>query len=200
MRRQATTKINAEYLLALGIYGPGKPRPRGAQVEPVLPRLYANIEQTANGCWLWTGMLMKNGYGTISIAGRLELVHRVSYMVHKGDIPKDLPHVGHKCDVYYTPGDRTYRRCINPAHLEACTNLGNHNHSAYVGRAARGPRSNAVRGIDQHSAKVTEDDVRIIREDYAARRANQTELAARYGVSAMAVSKIILRKTWKHVP
>lgn len=54
----------------------------------------------------------------------------------------------------------------------------------------------SVKGGKNFKAKLTEDDVREIRTA----RATERELAARYGVSQVAVHFIRTRKTWKHVP
>lgn len=66
-------------------------------------------------CWTWQGAQMSGGYGIIQIAGAAKLTHRVSHEVFKGPIPEGL-HIDHLC--------RT-RLCINPAHLEAVTNVEN---------------------------------------------------------------------------
>src|ERR1700761_3720809 len=60
-----------------------------------------------SGCWLWVGSLNENGYGTIGVAYKTQLAHRVSYRLHVGPIPDGL-NVLHKCDVPC---------CVNPDHL-----------------------------------------------------------------------------------
>lgn len=54
----------------------------------------------------------------------------------------------------------------------------------------------AMQGTRHHSARLTEDDVRAIRE---ASGAKLRELAVQYGVSEATVSQIITRKTWRHI-
>lgn len=61
-----------------------------------------------SGCWLWTGKILKNGYGRWSVSKTFqELTHRVSARIYIGDVPGDML-VLHKCDV---------RCCVNPQHL-----------------------------------------------------------------------------------
>lgn len=60
---------------------------------------------TETGCWIWTMGLTGAGYGHCG----LDLAHRVSYRLYKGDIPKGK-FILHSCDV---------RCCVNPAHLRA---------------------------------------------------------------------------------
>ena len=62
-------------------------------------------------CWIWQAALNPHGYGFFGYNGRQTLVHRVSYMFHKGEIPYGLV-IMHTCD---TPS------CVNPAHLIAGT-------------------------------------------------------------------------------
>jgi DNA-directed RNA polymerase specialized sigma subunit len=58
-------------------------------------------------------------------------------------------------------------------------------------------RSN--RGERHGHAKLTEDDVVVIRGEYAGGRMTQAEIAARYGVAPSQVSMVVNRRTWGHV-
>jgi hypothetical protein len=73
------------------------------------PRFHARYVVTENGCWQWTGKLMKIGYAEISWNGRRFYAHQVSYLLHKGDIPEGLE-IDHLCE---------NKGCVNPDHLEA---------------------------------------------------------------------------------
>jgi hypothetical protein len=75
-----------------------------------LYRFWRYVEKTS-GCWNWTGHKFVSGYGSIQIALRKVRVHRFSYELHKGPIPKDLQ-LDHLC---------SNRLCVNPDHLEAVT-------------------------------------------------------------------------------
>lgn len=81
------------------------------RARPVSERLMEQIEK-ANGCWLWTGPLDKDGYGKIGINGRSDRAHRVSYEAFVGPIPE-----GMTIDHVHDRGCR-HRSCINPDHLE----------------------------------------------------------------------------------
>lgn len=65
----------------------------------------------STGCWVWTGCMMKNGYGKLGHYDKTYLTHRVSYIIHHGDIPDGLQ-IDHLC---------RNRACCNPDHLEAVT-------------------------------------------------------------------------------
>lgn len=64
-----------------------------------------------SGCWEWTGYRLPKGYGYINIGGKSTGAHRVSYMIHKGEIPNGM-HVHHICE---------NTCCVNPEHLTILT-------------------------------------------------------------------------------
>ena len=59
-------------------------------------------------CWLFTGVVKRDGYGTFYFRKKLWQAHRASYEIFVGGIPKGLT-VHHKCNV---------RNCVNPDHLK----------------------------------------------------------------------------------
>jgi hypothetical protein len=79
--------------------------------------------------------------------------------------------------------------------LEWCTYKENNAHSSRAGRL--GP-NNPKHGVDHRSAKLTEDDVRKIREMSASGLSN-TRVAKVYGINRSCVSRIRTGFQWKHV-
>lgn len=77
-------------------------------------RLWAGVEKT-DSCWNWTRSGNGSGYGRMSVAGQRVYVHRLSYVMHKGEIPAGLV-IDHLCR---NPS------CVNPDHLEAVTHREN---------------------------------------------------------------------------
>lgn len=130
-------------------------------------------------CWEWKPPPKKNGYGQIQVDGKMQLAHRVAYMLYKGDIPDGLL-VCHRCD---------NRRCVNPDHLFLGTHTDNQNDSVSKGRR------NCPKGESQWKSRFKEEDILAIRSDTR----TQTEIARDYGVTQSQISKIKSRSTWKHI-
>lgn len=66
-------------------------------------------------CVEWQGSVATNGYGRFKLMGRHHQAHRLSYELLVGPIPPGLV-IDHLCK---------NKRCINPEHLEAVTNVEN---------------------------------------------------------------------------
>lgn len=133
-----------------------------------------------DGCWIWIGARQRRDrYGTFGIDGKMYLSHRVSYQIHKGEIPQGM-HVLHTCDVPY---------CVNPDHLF----LGSH-HDNMTDKENKG-RGKQAKGECSGNAKLTEDNVR----DILASTEMYKSLAAKYGVSIGLIGHIRNRRAWKHV-
>jgi endogenous inhibitor of DNA gyrase (YacG/DUF329 family) len=99
-------------------------------------RFWARVRK-GEGCWLWVGGAFRNGYGSFGSPGRG--THRVAWELVNGSIPEGM-HVLHRCDINYLPGDITYRRCVNPAHLFLGTQADNMADMRAKGRGAKGSR------------------------------------------------------------
>lgn len=75
------------------------------------PRMAARVTVAKSGCWLWTGALASNGYGSVGYAARIHSAHGLAYRLLVGDVPDGLQ-LDHLC---------RERRCCNPVHLEPVT-------------------------------------------------------------------------------
>lgn len=100
--------------------------------EPIQLRIWRRVDkngpmpefrQDIGRCWLWTGNLNSNGYGTVGEGGtygRSLYVHRVLWEAENGPVPLDLE-LDHLCRV---------RQCVRTSHLEAVTHQENMARSA----------------------------------------------------------------------
>jgi hypothetical protein len=69
------------------------------------------IPEPNSGCWLWTGILFKSGYGWFSVHSKVWRAHRWAYEHLVGPIPDGMV-LDHLCKV---------KSCVNPDHLEPVT-------------------------------------------------------------------------------
>jgi hypothetical protein len=67
------------------------------------------IPEPNSGCWLWSGAVVRGGYGKIKVGGRSFVTSRLAYEIVSGPVDLGLD-VDHLCHVPL---------CANPAHLEA---------------------------------------------------------------------------------
>lgn len=111
-----------------------------------LEEFWDHIERRDDGCWLWTGPILRDGYGKIWINGfGYRRAHRVAYELVHGPVPDglDLDHMCHNADETCGGGVTClHRRCVHPAHLEAVEHAEN---LARGRRARRGGRRNAAK-------------------------------------------------------
>lgn len=83
--------------------------------DTVRARLLGACEADQNGCWRWGKSLTRDGYGQISVRGRMKLAHRVSYELLVGPIAEHLV-IDRLCRV---------RDCLNPEHMDPVTPIEN---------------------------------------------------------------------------
>lgn len=91
------------------------------QRDEIRARLEAKTTwEPTSGCQLWLAGTNKQGYGSMSVLGRMRVAHRVSWVLARGDCPPGTV-LDHKCRNV---------ACVNPAHLEPVS-----------------PKVNALRGV-----------------------------------------------------
>lgn len=118
-------------------------------------------------CWPWLGY-EEGGYGKVFIKGRMVGAHELAVSFTTGE--SRLPELDtcHSCDNPI---------CCNPNHLRFDTRQSNVDDMMAAGRHSHPP------------AKLSEDDIRIIRDRITA-GARQQDLADQYGVSNSLISMI----------
>lgn len=82
-----------------------------------------HVVKHPNGCWHWTGTILKGGYGQLKHRGKKALAHRFFYEELVGEIPEGLV-LDHTChnESDCVGGDGCmHRRCVNPSHMEPTT-------------------------------------------------------------------------------
>jgi hypothetical protein len=163
----------------------GRPLPA---IDSAAVRLWRRVDRTGD-CWLWTGRVEANGYGKIWANGVRVYVHRLSWVLHHGEIPEN-GFVCHHCD---KPA------CVRPEHLFLGTQVDNMQDMArkHRGGSQRHPET-LERGAARYCAKLDDDAVREIRRRHAAGEGTRS-LALAFGVNNGTVYRIVHRQRWKHV-
>ena len=156
-------------------------------------RFWDRVVKT-DSCWWWIGSTNGGGYGQIQYGGKRVRIHRLSYQLHVGPIPKGTV-VCHHCD---NP------RCVRPDHLFLGTSRDNAIDREMKGRrlTPRGPESpcygkpNLLARGEKHGRHIlTEDQVRDIRRLRSTGIAQEV-IGKMFGVSRGAIGDIDRRKRW----
>lgn len=144
-----------------------------------IERFWAKVKviDDDDSCWEWQGYIKNTGYAVFRVKGKLQRVHRFSYELHNGFVPKRLD-VCHTCD---------NRKCVRPKHLFIGTRLENMADARQKGRWTHGEKSG--------TAKLTDSQVNEIRKDPR----SQARIARAYDVSGPLISMIKSGKIWKHL-
>lgn len=131
-------------------------------------------------CWECTShVLNADGYVTLrsSKLGRSDSLHRLTYKLVKGRIPKGNL-IRHKCD---------NRVCVKPSHLLAGTHQDNKDDAVERRRHAFGEKN--------RHAKLTEAEVQTIKDSTDSNKS----LSSFYGVHRNTITSIRKGTTWKHL-
>lgn len=136
-----------------------------------IERLMNKVERDGE-CWVFSGAKSHRGYGLFRYT-KLMSAHRVSYLLHKGEIPEGM-FVLHKCD---------NRACVNPDHLF----LGTHQDNM--------DDMNAKDRANNPHKKLSAESVAEIRGLLAA-GAMQKSIAKQYGINQSSVSWIKTGRSW----
>ncbi len=127
-------------------------------------------------CVFFPGKRQPNGYGRVSVDGRYERAHVYACRSAHGPRPIGKTDAAHSCGT---------AMCINPRHLSWATRAENEADKVRHGRSNR-----------SRSQRLTQAQVDLIRQWYAAGGSTQRELADHFGVSLMTVNDIVNHRTW----
>ncbi len=155
--------------------------PKEKYHEQVKIRIKRDTTIDSNGCWNYNLNRDKAGYGMSSYRRQRLRIHRVSWIVFRGEIPKNSC-VLHHCD---------NKSCCNPDHLFLGSHKENSEDMVKKNRNAHGSRAG--------SAKLIEIDVMNIRKFYNAGLYTQKELSIIYDIRQTKISEIVNLKSWKRV-
>jgi hypothetical protein len=133
-----------------------------------------------DACLPWPFSMASGGRGVIRVDGKQRPVARVVCQLAHGDPPTPEHVSAHSCG-------KGHLGCVNPRHLRWATNQENRDDMVLHGTRVRG---------EQHgSSKLTESEVRSIR-DKLAQGGRRGSIAVEYSVTWHAVADIATGKTW----
>lgn len=79
-------------------------------------RFFSKVSKNGpGGCWLWTGAITSDGYGSYWVGNKSFKAHRIAYQMSVGTIPSGLQ-IDHLCRI---------RNCVNTDHMELVTSKEN---------------------------------------------------------------------------
>ena len=142
----------------------------GASTLTTEERFWNSVDKSGD-CWLWTSIKNKAGYGVLCTKNKHILAHRYSYELANGPIPEGML-ICHHCD---TPA------CVRDSHLFCGTDADNVADKVAKGRIPKGE--------NHHNAKLTDDDVRQLRIDYA-NGVSTTTLSKKHGIHERTARKL----------
>lgn len=157
------------------------------QLEP--DKFFEKVQRPPNDdhCFIWVGTKTTDGYGQMYFRDmkmnrdRSLYAHRVSYMLHKGEIPPGKV-IRHLCN---------NRLCVNPKHLLVGTHQDNVRDRCKSGRSARGEGNGRSR--------LSVYEILSIRNLYSSGTFTYKSLSKLFGVDASTIGLIVRGDRWKHV-
>lgn len=159
--------------------------------QPLPEHVFSNLNRNMYthdpfSCWEWKGRKQKHkgksrGYGLIQIDGSVFRVSRLLYfIVYKEDPMNNV--IRHTCDNSH---------CVNPYHLVSGTQQENMKDAKRRGRLSKGSA--------RPNAKLTEDLVKQIRDEWEIAPTSWRKGAKKYGICYSTFKSVVTGKTWKHV-
>ena len=150
--------------------------------KPFEQRFWDKVQKT-DTCWNRVGGKGHHGYGRLGVKYFGErLVHKISYILHFGPIPKGME-VCHRCD---------NTSCVKPDHLFIATHFNNMQDMVkkqrHIGKGGKP-------GIECPSHKLTEEQVKEIKSSTD----HWTKFSNKFNISRQSICDIRCNRTWKHI-
>ena len=155
-----------------------------------MDRFWNKVNKTKK-CWVWTASRNRDGYGKFGINRGWIQAHRMSWIMHNGEIPKGMyilhgPIPAGLCVCHHCDNPP----CVRPSHLFVGTLRDNSDDKISKNRG------NFLYGENHPRAKLSRRQVDIIRSDYSDLHIPQIHIAKKYGIGKSQISKILNQRSW----
>lgn len=153
--------------------------------EGYIEKINSLCEINEKGCYEWTLLKNKGGYGRITVLNVKKLAHKFLMELH---LNREL-----------LPGEEVRHLCHNPAccnisHLKVGTHVENMQDAVRVGRMR-----NHYLGEANNLSKLKTKEVQEIKQFLREGKLSQTTIGKMYGVTISAIHNIKKGRTWAHV-
>lgn len=160
------TTCNKEYYITKKHYSKAKSRKQTnfycsneCNYRPIEERFWSKVNKADNkeDCWEWIASCRgKFGYGSISYKKKHIDAHRLSWILHNGEIESSKIFVCHKCD---NP------KCVNPHHLFLGSHSDNMKDAYDKGRLKVPEGIKFKKGHKAFNARITKEKAQSLRFD-----------------------------------
>lgn len=150
------------------------------------------LAKVRGGCWLWGGSVSGHGYGVLSIKSNKQFVHRISFFIHNGFLPKKDMMVCHRCH---------NKLCVNPDHLYEGTNKQNQLDRSIKEQletiSVKNTTQKKLDKILKRRTRLTKEKAEQIRKLYTTGNYSQRKLAQLFNCAQNTISNVLSGTSWK---
>jgi len=146
-----------------------------------MKRFFDKVDvKSKEDCWNWMAGSRGTGYGAFKFNGLVVDAHRVSWILHNGEIPNGL-FICHKCD---------NRSCVNPNHLFLGTHSDNIKDAYNKGRIKIPKGGHFKIGYIPVNSSITREEAKKIKEKIKTRTITLKKLAQELNISYQLIRDI----------
>jgi len=154
-----------------------------------MKRFFDKVNKTET-CWNWTAGGRGSGYGAMKYGNKIVDAHRISWLIHYGDIPPNIC-ICHTCD---------NRSCVNPKHLFLGTHKDNMQDCKNKGRLVI-PTGGGfkINHVSLNRSIKNDEDVKIIKSKILNRKTSLKKLSEELSLPYQLLRDISCGRVYKNI-